>query len=216
MSAEQGTTSVVLVDDHAVLAESLAALLGAQPDLQVAGVANTLEQAGSLVASARPDVVLLDVALPDGNGIEAIPSLLALHPDARVVVLTGTTSDRVLVSAVEAGAAGFLSKSGGVRRVVDTVRAAAADEVVLPEDVLARLVPLLREREDLRQVSLTAREVEVLELVAEGLTNAAIAERLVVSLHTVRNHVARISRKLGAHSKLEALSIALRQGLVSP
>lgn len=210
------TTTVLLVDDHAVLAESLSALLGTQADLDVVGTARTLAEAHRLVGSCRPDVVLLDVALPDGDGIAEIPALLERHPGARIVVLTGTTSDRVLVAAVEAGAAGFLSKSGGVRRVVDTVRAAAADEAVLPEATLERLVPLMQQRAEERQVRLTDREVEVLQLVAEGMTNAAIAERLVVSLHTVRNHVARISRKLGAHSKLEALSIALRQGLVTP
>ena len=210
------TTTVLLVDDHAVLAESLSVLLGTQSDLEVVGTAHTLAEARSLVGSCRPDVVLLDVALPDGDGIAGIPELLERHPGARVVVLTGTTSDRALVAAVEAGAAGFLSKSGGVRRVVDTVRAAAADEAVLPEATLERLLPLMRQRAEDQQVRLTEREVEVLQLVAEGLTNAAIAERLVVSLHTVRNHVARISRKLGAHSKLEALSIALRQGLVTP
>lgn len=209
------TTTVLLVDDHAVLAESLAALLGHQPDLEVVGTASTLAEARRLVETSRPDVVLLDVALPDGDGIAEIPALLERHPGSRVVVLTGTTSDRALVAAVDAGAAGFLSKSGGVRRVVDTVRAAAADEAVLPEATLERLVPLMRQRAEQQQVKLTEREVEVLQLVAEGLTNAAIAERLVVSLHTVRNHVARISRKLGAHSKLEALSIALRQGLVA-
>ncbi|GAA1476293.1 response regulator transcription factor [Nocardioides aestuarii] len=209
-------TRVLLVDDHAVLAESLSLLLGSQSDLEVVGTARTLADARRLVETSRPDVVLLDVALPDGDGIAEIPALLERHPGARVVVLTGTTSDRVLVGAVEAGAAGFLSKSGGVRRVVDTVRAAAADEAVLPEATLERLRPLMRQRADERHVRLTEREVEVLQLVAEGLTNAAIAERLVVSLHTVRNHVARISRKLGAHSKLEALSIALRQGLVTP
>jgi DNA-binding NarL/FixJ family response regulator len=210
------STTVLLVDDHAVLAESLSVLLTSQPDLEVVGTARTLAEAGRLVESSRPDVVLLDVALPDGDGIAAIPSLLRRHASARIVVLTGTTSDRALVSAVEAGAAGFLSKSGGVRRVVDTVRAAAADEAVLPEDTLERLLPLMKQRGEEARVGLTDREVEVLQLVAEGLTNAAIAERLVVSLHTVRNHVARISRKLGAHSKLEALSIALRQGLVTP
>ena len=210
------TTTVLLVDDHAVLAESLSVLLGTQADLDVVGTARTLAEAHRLVATSRPDVVLLDVALPDGDGIAEIPALLERHPGARIVVLTGTTSDRVLVAAVEAGAAGFLSKSGGVRRVVDTVRAAAADEAVLPEATLERLVPLMQQRTEERQVRLTDREVEVLQLVAEGMTNAAIAERLVVSLHTVRNHVARISRKLGAHSKLEALSIALRQGLVTP
>lgn len=210
------TTTVLLVDDHAVLSESLSALLGTQSDLDVVGTARTLAEARRLVESSRPDVVLLDVALPDGDGIAEIPTLLERHPGARVVVLTGTTSDRVLVAAVEAGAAGFLSKSGGVRRVVDTVRAAAADEAVLPEATLERLLPLMQQHAEERQARLTGREVEVLQLVAEGLTNAAIAERLVVSLHTVRNHVARISRKLGAHSKLEALSIALRQGLVTP
>lgn len=210
------TTTVLLVDDHAVLAESLSVLLGRQADLDVVGTARTLAEAHRLVGSSRPDVVLLDVALPDGDGVAEIPALLERHPGARIVVLTGSTSDRVLVAAVEAGAAGFLSKSGGVRRVVDTVRAAAADEAVLPEATLERLVPLMQQRAEERQVRLTEREVEVLQLVAEGMTNAAIAERLVVSLHTVRNHVARISRKLVAHSKLEALSIALRQGLVTP
>jgi DNA-binding NarL/FixJ family response regulator len=209
-------TRVLLVDDHDVLAESLAMLLGQHDDLEVVGTATTLAQAHQLVAESRPDVVLLDVSLPDGDGIAAIPALLEAHGGVRVVVLTGATSDRVLLSAVEAGAAGFLSKGGGVRRVVETVRAAAADEVALPEDTLERLLPLMREHEQVGTVRLTDRELEVLQLVAHGLTNAVIAERLVVSLHTVRNHVARISRKLGAHSKLEALSIGLRRGLVTP
>lgn len=210
------TTTVLLVDDHDVLAESLTMLLDSQTGLDVVGTADTLARAEELVARLRPDVVLLDVTLPDGDGIARIPALLAAHPATRIVVLTGTTGDRTLLSAVEAGATGFVSKAGGVRRLVDAVRAAAADEAVLPQDVLDRLVPMMRHQQQQPAARLTEREIEVLQLVARGMTNAAIADELVLSLHTVRNHVASLSRKLGAHSKLEALSLALRAGLVSP
>jgi DNA-binding NarL/FixJ family response regulator len=210
------STTVVVVDDHEVLAESLAMVLDAEPDLTVVGRAATVAAAVRLVADERPDVVLLDVALPDGDGIAAIPQLLEGHPGVRVVVLTGAASDQALLAAVEHGVAGFLSKAGGVRRVVSAVRSAANDEVVLAPAMLDRLLPLMRgERGGEAGPALTERELEVLHLVARGMTNVAIAEELVLSPHTVRNHVASLSRKLGAHSKLEALSIALRRGLVT-
>ncbi len=213
--SEPAVTSVAIIDDHDVLAESLTMVLGAQADLQVVGCAATLAQARTLMAEQRPDVVLLDVALPDGDGIVELPGLLALHPGARVVVLTGSPTDDVLLAAVRAGAAGFLSKAGGVRHVVAAVRSAAADEVVLSPEVLGRLLPLMRGEGAAAGPELSERELEVLGLVAQGLTNVAIAEQLTLSHHTVRNHVASLSRKLGAHSKLEALSIGLRRGLVS-
>jgi DNA-binding NarL/FixJ family response regulator len=205
---------VVIVDDHEVLAASLAQVLDHEPDLDVIGSAGTLEKARVLIATESPDVVLLDHRLPDGDGVEAIPDLLALCPGASIVVLTATTADHVLVAAIEGGASGFVSKTRGLDEVTSAVRAAAAGESVISPEMLARLLPRLHRREPEPRDKLTERERDVLQLLAEGLSNAAIAERLFVSVHTVRNHVANLSTKLGAHSKLEALSIAVREGLL--
>ena len=205
---------VLIVDDHEVLAASLSQVLDHEPDLTVVGAAGTLEKARAQLATERPDVVLLDHRLPDGDGVEAIPDLLALRPEASIVVLTATTADHVLVAAIEGGASGFVSKTRGLDEVTSAVRAAAAGESVISPEMLARLLPRLHKREPEPRDKLTEREREVLQLLAEGLSNAAIAERLFVSVHTVRNHVANLSNKLGAHSKLEALSIAVREGLL--
>ncbi|WP_343907598.1 response regulator transcription factor [Nocardioides aquiterrae] len=213
--APEGVIRVLLVEDHEVLATSLAMVLDREPDLDTVGVAATLAAARRLLVSARPDVVLLDHRLPDGDGVAAIPELLELRPEARVVVLTASTADRVLTGAIAAGASGFVSKSRGVADVCAAVRAAAAGEAVISAEMLARLLRRLQRRDTPAQPELTGREVEVLELVAEGLTNAVIAQRLHLSVHTVRNHIANLSQKLGAHSKLEALAIAVRQGLVA-
>ena len=121
------------------------------------------------------------------------------------MVLTATTSDHVLVAAIEGGASGFVSKTRGLDEVTNAVRAAASGESVISPEMLARLLPRLHRREAAPRDTLTDREREVLQLLAEGLSNAAIAERLVVSVHTVRNHVANLSTKLGAHSKRGAL-----------
>jgi DNA-binding NarL/FixJ family response regulator len=205
---------VLIVDDHEVLAASLAQVLDHEADLTVVGAAGTLERARAQLATEKPDVVLLDHRLPDGDGVEAIPDLLALRPEASIVVLTATTADHVLVAAIEGGASGFVSKTRGLDEVTSAVRAAAAGESVISPEMLARLLPRLHRRAAAPRDKLTERERDVLQLLAEGLSNAAIAERLFVSVHTVRNHVANLSNKLGAHSKLEALSIAVREGLL--
>ncbi len=214
MDAEE-PVRVLIVDDHEVLATSLAQALDVEPDLRVVGVAGTVEAAASLITSAAPDVLLLDHRLPDGDGVSAIPRLRALRTRMAVVVLTASTAEHVLVSAIEAGASGFVSKTRGLPELTSAVRAAAAGEAVVSPEMLSRLLPRLqRNRDGTGHASLTEREREVLALVAEGLTNASIADRLVVSVHTVRNHVANLSAKLGASSKLEALSIAVREGLL--
>jgi DNA-binding NarL/FixJ family response regulator len=206
---------VLIVDDHEVLTASLALVLDDQPGVRTVGVAGTLEKARVLMATTAPDVVLLDHRLPDGDGVAAIGDLRALRPSAGIVVLTASAADHVLVDAIEAGAAGFVSKTRGLAEVTAAVRAAAAGESVISPELLARLLPRLHRRTgNARRNDLTEREREVLGLLAEGLSNAAIAERLFVSKHTVRNHVANLSAKLGAHSKLEALSIAVREGLL--
>jgi DNA-binding NarL/FixJ family response regulator len=205
---------VLIVDDHEVLAASLALVLDDQPDLTTVGVCGTLAKARALIVSTTPDVVLLDHRLPDGDGVAAIAELRRLRPRAGIVVLTASAADHVLVAAIEAGAAGFVSKTRGLAEVTSAVRAAAAGEAVISPEMLARLLPRLQRGQQSGRTELTEREREVLGLLAEGLSNAAIADKLTVSVHTVRNHIANLSAKLGAHSKLEALSIAVRDGLL--
>jgi DNA-binding NarL/FixJ family response regulator len=206
---------VLVVDDHAVFAVSLAQVLEAEPDLHSVGTAASIAEARRLVPQLLPDVVLMDHRLPDGDGVAAIAELRALRASTKYVVLTASTADHVLVSAIEAGASGFLSKSRSLDEVRSAVRAAHGGEAVISPELLARLLPRLNRSREPSSTELTDREREVLALLAEGLANSEIAARLFVSVHTVRNHVANLSAKLGAHSKLEALSIAMRQGLFS-
>jgi len=208
------TIRVLVVDDHEVLASALAQALDAEPDIVTVGVAVSLERAEALIATTAPDVLLLDHRLPDGDGVAAIGRLRALRPSMAVIVLTASAAEHVMVAAIEAGVSGFLSKTRSLAEVTSAVRAAAAGEAVISPEMLVRLLPRLNRNGQAGREALTEREREVLGLLSEGLTNAAIADRLVVSVHTVRNHVANLSAKLGARSKLEALSIAVREGLL--
>ncbi len=212
----ESTIRVLVVDDHQVLADSLVRVLGAEPDIEPVGVAPTLARAMAMVAEHRPDVVLLDHALPDGEGAAAVRPLLDAHPGLYVVMLTASTSDRVLGAAMEAGAAGFISKSSGLDELVSAVRSAARGDAVVSPQLLGRLLSRMRREVQGVGHDLTEREREILGLLAKGLTNVAISEQLFLSVHTVRNHIANLSAKLGAHSKLEALAIAVREGLVEP
>jgi DNA-binding NarL/FixJ family response regulator len=206
---------VLVVDDHEVMAASLARVLEDEPDIVSVGVAATLAQARARVRSGAPDVLVLDRRLPDGDGVDAIADLKALRPSMNVLVLTGSSSDDVLVRALQAGAAGFLSKTRSLAEVTSAVRAAAQGEASVSSEMLARLLPRLT-RVSAPTPTLTPREEEVLAMLAQGMSNAAIAAELTVSVNTVRNHVANLSAKLGAHSKLEAMSIAIQRGLLSP
>jgi DNA-binding NarL/FixJ family response regulator len=205
---------VLIVDDHEVLAASLAHVLDDEDDIVAVGLAATLAQARSRIVSASPDVLILDRRLPDGDGVDALAELKSLRPRMNVLVLTATSSDDVLVRALEAGAAGFLSKTRSLAEVTTAVRAAAQGEASISPEMLARLLPKLT-RVPGPDPALTRREQEVLGMLSHGLSNAAIAAELSVSVNTVRNHVANLSAKLGAHSKLEAMSIAIQRGLLS-
>ncbi len=204
---------MLVVDDHQMFASSLAHALQSEPDLLVVGQATSISEAQKLVASTAPDVVLLDHRLPDGDGVSAIAELRGIRSSAQIVMLTAATSDRVLVAAMEAGAAGFIAKTQRLDDVIDGVRAAAQGESVVSAKLLTRLLPRLH-RQSGGGAELTEREREILDLLAKGMSNADIAQQLTISVHTVRNHVANLSAKLGAHSKLEVLAIAVREGLV--
>jgi len=205
---------VLIVDDHAMFAESLTLALDAEEDLAVVAVATSLAAARSRVLDCHPDVVVLDHRLPDGDGVAAIESLCALRPSMRIVVLTAQGTERLLSAAMSAGATGFVAKTDNIDCLVGAVRAAAVGESVISQTLLLRILPKLGNADSVDE--LTDRQHEVLALLAGGLTNKAIAARLQLSPHTVRNHIASICSKLGAHSKLEALAIATRRGLVTP
>ena len=210
------TTRLLIVDDHDMFAESLRVALSAQPDFEVVGTAATLAQGKNMVATTAPDVVLLDHQLPDGLGVDAITDLRTLRPESYIVVLTAAAEDSMLVAATEAGCAGFILKTSPLDELVSAVRTAAAGEIMVSSDLLTRLLNRLHHQHDEPADDLTSREREILGLIAEGLTNGAIATRLFISVNTVRNHVQSILAKLGAHSKLEALSMAIRDGIIDP
>jgi DNA-binding NarL/FixJ family response regulator len=200
---------LMLVDDHDMVAQGLKIILEDEPDIDVVAVANSAAQAVAIATTARPDVILMDYYLPDGNGASAAARIRSDNPNIKVVLLTGSDDPDALQRAVDAGCAGYLDKSGPLDELAAAVRVAAAGHVVISAEDLSRLVPRTREG-----TVLTEREREVLFLIADGLTNQAIAARLVLSVHTVRTHVQTILGKLGAHSKLEAVATAKRRRLL--
>lgn len=203
---------LMIVDDHKMVAQSLRLILEQEPDVEVVAVAHSVDQAVASAAAHHPEVVLMDYFLPDGDGVTATRRLKGIDPDVRVILLTGSDDPSALGRAVEAGCVGYLDKVGPLERVVDAVRVAASGHVVVSAADLGQLLPAGRGRTGAG--SLTKREREILHLISEGLTNQAIAEQLVLSVHTVRTHVQTILSKLGAHSKLEAVAIAKRRRLL--
>lgn len=213
---DDGLVRVLIVDDHEMFATSLRMALSQEADIDVVGTASSLAQARNLVVTLEPEVVLLDHRLPDGLGVDSIIELRRLRSEAKIVMLTAAAEDNVLVTATEAGCAGFLLKTSPLEELVAAVRTAAAGEMLVSTELLSRLLGRLRADRAAPAADLTGREREILQLIAEGLTNAAIARRLFISVNTVRNHVQSLLAKLGAHSKLEALSVAVRDGLITP
>jgi PAS domain S-box-containing protein len=209
---------VLLVEDHAAVREAIAAAFRREPDFEVVGEAGTLAEARGMLNEV--DVAVVDLALPDGDGGELIAELREADPSAHAVVLSAGLDRSVVARAVERGAAGALSKATRLPEVIDAVRRVCAGETLLPLDEVVELLRFAsreRERELLdRQAieTLTSRELEVLQLIADGCDSRDAASRLHISVRTQRNHVANILGKLGVHSQLQALIFALRYQLV--
>lgn len=205
---------VLLCDDHQVFAEALAGLLDAG-GIEVVGVVGKVEDAVATAASRRPDVVLMDYELPDGDGVRATAAIKAASPHTQVVLLTSNADEDVLVAAIEAGASGYVTKHKPAAEVVAAVRAAADGEMLVSSDMLARLLPRMGRAEPRGGgYDLTPRELEVLALLVEGTPNQELAARMGISRNTVRNHVQNLLTKLGVHSRLEAVALASREGLL--
>ncbi len=201
----------MIVDDHRVLAELLAAALSERDEIDVVGTAATAADALPMVSALHPDVVILDYDLPDADGVSMIASIRAASSRCKVLMLTSYTDPVILNEAIAAGCAGFVTKRNSTDRILSAVLAAASSETPVSPDMVRFLVD--RDRAG-RGSRLTARELEILRIAAEGLTNRQIAEQLSLSVNTVRNHMQHVLNKLGAHSKLEAAAVAVRLGLV--
>lgn len=207
-----GTISVLLVEDHKMVAAGLAAVLDDEPDIDVVGQAETATRAASMAAALRPDVVLIDFRLPDAHGAEAISAVLAASPSSRVITVTASREDEALSQVVEAGAMGFVRKDADAEELVSAVRSVARGEAHFSRAAMAAIV---RDRRDgMAHQQLSAREVEVLQALADGRSVAQIATTLHLSQHTVRNHIRSAMGKLGVHTSLEAVVRAVRAGLV--
>lgn len=203
---------VLLVEDHDMVAEAISLAFQATAGLEVVGTARSVSGALAATREHRPDVVVLDRRLPDGDGTAAIADLAALG--ARVLVLTGEATASTAARVVEVGGAGLVLKSAGLEDLADAVRRVADGEAVFDGALLHGVLNRLTGRVPATGASLTARERETLSLLADGASTDEMATRLGVARNTVRNHVQRILDKLGARSKLEAVSIARREGLV--
>jgi len=205
------------VDDHTVVRRGLVALLATEPGIRVVGEAANGLEAVERAAALRPQVVLMDLVMPGMDGVEATSRILAQHPEAQVLVLTSFGSDAKLFPAVRAGAVGYLLKDTTPEELVRAIRRTAAGESPLNPGVARRLLRELahEERETPQGEALSPRETEVLRLVARGLGNLAIGERLFISEATVRTHVSSILAKLGVANRTQAALYALRQGLAS-
>lgn len=199
---------VLVVDDHPVVRQGLQAVIGDEPGMVVVGEAGNAREALALYRELRPDVVLLDLRLPDGDGVEVIRAIRSLAPQARVAVLSTYGDHEDIRGALAAGALGYLQKGAQRDDLLEAIRRVERGEKALPLDILERAVDAMGTE------ALTEREREILRLVAEGLQNPKIAERLGVSLATVKTHLHHILSKLGARDRTEALVLALQRGLV--
>ena len=206
--------TVLLVDDHEMFIEGVSRVLAADGAFDIVAVAATAERGVAMAAAYRPAVAVVDYVLPDGDGATTTQGLLAASPTTKVVILTGRTDEKALIAAIEAGSSGFVTKDNPVSELIKAIRSVLDGEAYITPRMLSVLLPRLGNRPQPVGTALSARELEVLELVAEGLSNDAIAKRLFLSVNTVRNHVQNLLTKLGAHSKLEAMVIARREGLV--
>lgn len=196
------TIRVVIADDHAVVRGGLEQLLSTAADIELVGVAANGREAVEIVQRERPDVVLMDLSMPEVDGVEATRQIVAADPEARVVVLTSFGDDRHITDALRAGAVGYLLKHAGPDELLDAIRAAAQGDS--PLDPKAARVLIASSRLGSSDKPLSAREEEVLRLVAGGLANKAIARRLSITERTVKSHLTNIFTRIGVTDRTQA------------
>ena len=219
------TIRVLIADDQMMVREGFSVLLNAMPGIEVVGEAVNGREAVAKVRELSPDVVLMDIRMPELNGIEATREIVAADSTSKVLVLTTFDLDEYVYQALRAGASGFLLKDASARQLADGVRVVAAGDALLAPSITKRLItefsklsdaPRLMPSAQAAYSDLTERETEVLVLIAQGLSNAEIAERLVVAESTIKTHVSRILVKLGLRDRTQAAVFAYEARLVAP
>ncbi|MDF9878026.1 response regulator [Cellulosimicrobium cellulans] len=232
MTDSGAPTRVLLVDDQALLRMGFRMILAAEEDIEVVGEAGDGETGIAQAAALRPDVVLMDVRMPGTNGIEATERIVAAQPESRVIILTTFDLDEYAFAALRAGASGFLLKDAKPGELVGAIRAVASGDAAVSPRVTRRMLEMFSGQlpqegtnapapaqtglHDPRLAELTARELEVFEALGEGLTNAEIAERFVLSEATVKTHVGRVLGKLGLRDRVQAVVLAYETGVARP
>jgi DNA-binding NarL/FixJ family response regulator len=198
----------LIVDDHQLLREGIASVLEDQADIQIVAQADTGRSAIDLHGRLQPDVTLMDLRMPDGNGLDAITSIRRSAPGARIIVITTFAGDALVVAALRAGAAGYLLKSTLRNDLIEAIRMVHAGKRRIPPDVAAQVA------ENAGSETLSERELRVLQLVAAGHSNKLIATKLNISENTVKTHMQNILPKIGAHDRTHAVTIAIKRGII--
>jgi DNA-binding NarL/FixJ family response regulator len=219
--ADEDVVRVLIVDDHALFRRGLMLVLESEPGIEVVGEAEDGEDAVAKAEATAPDVVLMDVRMPKLSGIEATKAVAAVLPTSKIIMLTVSDEEEDLYEAIRAGAAGYLLKEISIEEVADAVRAVVQGQTLISPSMASKLITefqnLSRMTNDRSQVpapKLTDRELEVLRLVAQGMTNREVADQLYIAENTVKNHVRNILEKLHLHSRMEAVLYAVRENLL--
>ena len=206
---------ILIVDDHAIVREGQRALIDTEPGMELVGEAADGDQAVHMARSLQPDVILLDLVMPHKGGLEAIGEIKEQNPKARILVLTSFAEDEKVYAAIKAGAQGYLMKDALPQDILTSIGEVYRGELSMDPSIAHKLMRELQRSSDLppTEEPLTEREVEVLKLVAQGLTNQQIAERLVISERTVSTHISNILSKLHLANRTQVALYALREGL---
>jgi two-component system, NarL family, response regulator len=209
LSQADSPIRIIIIDDHPVVRAGLTSMLGTQSQLQVVGTASSGEEALEIVRRDSPDVLLLDLRMPNMNGIETLLALKKAGSNAAVIILTSYETDEDIYRAVQAGAQGYLLKDTSLREMVEAIRSVHSGKRYIPRPIAARLA------ERMMRTNLTLREIEILKMLAKGPTNKQIGHALGISDNTVRNHVNSIIEKLEVSDRTEAATTAIQRGIIA-